>query len=389
MTTTTDSRRRFLLMALAVTLAVGVAATLIWVATRRHVETIHYTYLLEKATLTAQKNYERDELPARTYDTILHRYARLLPTATEVTVDSLSPHALDTLRHYVGDRALTRLLSEGATTFEYHGLPGAAIFYPDNEGSYYVLVYAANAYGQRLAHIIFGVAGALLALVLALLALAARWHAAYERERLFVSHASHQLNNPLTALRGECELALLRERSADDYRAALGRIAEQTVRMERTLGSMLLLASPKAQKGETEKSDVNLWALCSRVAARHPRVAVEGTLCVAHTHAPLLEMVVENLVSNACKYSEGRVTISVGPAGRRLAIAVHDSGIGIPHSEQRHIFTPFYRARNARSREGSGIGLAIVAQAADLLDAKVSVRSRPRTGTSFTLTLKA
>ena len=387
MTTTANPHYRSLVLAFGVAIVVSVAATLIWVATRRHVESIHYTYLLEKATLTAQKNYERDEMPARSYDTLLHRYARLLPTASEVTVDSLSPHAFDTLRHYMGEPALQRLLDEGATTFEYCGLPGAAIFYPDNEGSFFVLVYAPNAYGQRLAHIIFGVAAFLLMLMLTLLAVAARWHAAYERERLFVSNASHQLNNPLTALRGECELALMRERSADLYRDALLRIAEQTERMGRTLDSMLLLAG--CQRDEMTRQQTDLIALCHTVAARHPRTVVSGQACQAFTNADLLELLVDNIVSNACKYSDGEVTVTVSHTRRRCRIEVCDHGIGIPRSELHLIFSPFYRASNARGHEGSGIGLAIVAQAARLLNARLTVHSHPRTGTRFSLSLKA
>lgn len=384
--TTNDTRRKALLWALAVGVAVAVAATTIFALTRRHMETIHNTYLLEKATLTARKNYERDELPARSYDTLLHRYARLLPSATEVTVDSLSPHALDTLRHYLGDRALAQLLAEGAAVFTYRGLPGAAIFYPDNEGSFYVLVYAANAYGQRLAYVVFGVAAALLLLVLALLAVAARWHAAYERERLFVAHASHQLNNPLAALRGECELALLHERSPDDYRAALARVAEQSDRLDRCLSSMLLLA--RHQRTGVARQRVDLLELCRTVAARHPRTVVVGSPCEVRSNPGLLELVVDNLLSNACKYSESEVTLTVTRLRRGCRVVVGDRGIGIPRHELRHIFTPFYRARNARGHEGSGVGLAIVARAADLLGAKVDIHSRPSSGTQVTLTLR-
>ena len=373
-------RHRTILYAITTTVALSTISIALYLLTRHHLATVHYSYLLEKASLTAQKNYERDELPTCSYDTLIHSYARLLPSATEVTVDSLAPHATDTLLHYMGNKALQQLLAHGAAPFRYRGIAGAAIYYPDNEGSFYVLVYATNSEGKRLAHLIFGIAATLLLILLSILAMMTRWRAAYERESLFVSNASHQLNNPLTALQGECELALLHDRSATDYRDALLRIQTQTEQMEHTLHSMLLLARQHPHK--MKHAPVDLYDVCTAVAAHYPRTIVTGHSCIVPTNEELLRQALDNLVSNACKYSSGSVHINI-KASRRWAIEVCDNGIGIPSDELRLIFNPFHRARNARDMQGCGIGLAIASRVATLIGAKIKVSSPKGGGTIF------
>ena len=69
-----------------------------------------------------------------------------------------------------------------------------------------------------------------------------RIDAAYQSEKAFISNASHELNNPLTAIQGECEISLLKERSPEEYQAALGRIATETSRIIQLIKHLLFLS---------------------------------------------------------------------------------------------------------------------------------------------------
>jgi signal transduction histidine kinase len=96
-----------------------------------------------------------------------------------------------------------------------------------------------------------------------------------------------------------------------------------------------------------------------------------------------------NLLSNAIKYSEEGKTIIFKTSidDGKLHISVTDQGIGIPDSEQQHIFDRFFRANNAMNIQGTGLGLNIVKKYAELMGGEISFTSQPGKGTTFLVTL--
>ena len=104
-----------------------------------------------------------------------------------------------------------------------------------------------------------------------------------------------------------------------------------------------------------------------------------------------MEQILGNLLDNACKYTEpgGRIVVRVSEAGELVRLEVEDDGIGIPEEDLPRIFERFYRVDKARSRDlgGTGLGLAIVKHLAQAQGGEVSVRSRVREGTVFTVVL--
>ncbi len=107
----------------------------------------------------------------------------------------------------------------------------------------------------------------------------------------------------------------------------------------------------------------------------------------------MLYTVWENLFTNAIKYNRtaGTIDLTVQHTGEKVAVAVHDTGIGLTAEEREHIFDRFYRADQARTRttEGTGLGLSIVQQVITMHDGNIAVESRPGEGTIFTVTLPA
>ena len=107
----------------------------------------------------------------------------------------------------------------------------------------------------------------------------------------------------------------------------------------------------------------------------------------------MLEMIVENILSNAIKYSSASstITISVVQNGSDVVCSIADQGIGIPEKNMLKIFDRFYRVDESRNSKtgGVGVGLSIVKKLADLQQITVDVQSRPNFGSTFILTFQA
>ncbi|MFT7250838.1 MAG: PAS domain S-box-containing protein [Flavobacterium sp.] len=94
-----------------------------------------------------------------------------------------------------------------------------------------------------------------------------------------------------------------------------------------------------------------------------------------------------NLITNAIKYSNKNILISVKVTNKLVFISIHDKGIGIPEEEQKYLFNKFFRAKNANDIEGTGLGLSIVKHYVDLLKGEISFESKLNEGTKFHFSL--
>ncbi len=102
----------------------------------------------------------------------------------------------------------------------------------------------------------------------------------------------------------------------------------------------------------------------------------------------LLQLALSNILGNACKYSNNQpVEISVRTENKRIAISITDRGIGIPESEQQHIFEPFFRASNTSDFEGHGIGLPLTLNIIRLHKGSIGIRSEEEKGTEMQIIL--
>jgi PAS domain S-box-containing protein len=224
----------------------------------------------------------------------------------------------------------------------------------------------------------------------------------------FLAAASHDLKNPLAAIKGLSQLLQRRARRATTaegrgFADGLQRIDATTTRMTRLIDSLLDMT--RAQMGQPlplDRRPLDLVALARQVVEeqqhsteRHQlRLDVAVPELVGVWDAARLERLLENLVNNAVKYSPegGDVTLTVRPeevAGEPWAVlAVEDRGIGIPAADLPHIFERFQRGRNVQGHiGGSGIGLAGVRQLVEQHGGRVTVDSHEGRGTTFTVRL--
>ncbi|MFO0849276.1 MAG: ATP-binding protein [Gemmataceae bacterium] len=221
-----------------------------------------------------------------------------------------------------------------------------------------------------------------------------RLNEAHERQRRFTAEASHQLRTPLAAMLGQVEVALRRDRPADEYRLALEAVRSQAGRLRQVTDALLFLARSDADAGPPTREPVDLGAWLRdqlTVWADHPRAAdlklipeAAGPVTVA-VHPVMLGEVVNNLIDNALKYSQPGTPVTVGFGN--CWVAVEDVGCGIDPADRTYLFQPFYRSADARRLgvPGLGLGLAIAGRLAAALGATVDVSSAVGRGSRFTI----
>jgi heavy metal sensor kinase len=230
-------------------------------------------------------------------------------------------------------------------------------------------------------------------------ALLARLEESFARQRRFTGEASHQLRTPLTAMLGQVEVALRRDRSPDEYRTVLSSVRRQVDQLHRLIEMLLFLAraDAEAQVPEREPLDLADW-LHQRLVSwdAHPRrgdfqVEFDAPPLPALVHEALLGQALDNLLDNACKYSEPGSPIVVRARRRdaEILLEVEDHGSGVAAADLPHLFEPFFRSPEARRRgvSGVGLGLAITARIAAVLGGRVEADSRPGEGSRFSLIL--
>jgi len=200
----------------------------------------------------------------------------------------------------------------------------------------------------------------------------------YQTEKMFVNNASHEINNPLTAIQGECEVGLLRDYSAQEYQDILRRIAHEAERVVTIMRELLQFSHVRSGEEMTELEPVNIASLLQSLTEGRCELDCKSDFTVS-ADAHLLRMAFHNLINNAIKYSDGKpVSITVSDH----LVVIRDQGIGIPKDDLPHIFEPFYRASNTGSVMGHGVGLALAKAILEKHGAKVSVESQQGEGTT-------
>lgn len=224
----------------------------------------------------------------------------------------------------------------------------------------------------------------------------------FKEQQRFVADASHELRTPLAVVRGETEVALNKVRTSEEYRESLSLIKDEAEHLSRIVEDLFVLArQPLGSAPGLAREPVLLNAAvrdCARVAqvlASRKGVLLENESeresLVLQGDGELIKRMILNLLDNAVKYTPrgGAINISLGRQNGNAEIVVRDTGIGIPEADQLHVFDRFYRVDKARSRSlgGAGLGLSIVSSIVEAHGGKISVKSAPNEGSTFTVEL--
>ena len=187
-----------------------------------------------------------------------------------------------------------------------------------------------------------------------------------ERERGFVASASHELRTPLALLKGELDLALRAGRTPAQLREAIASAAEESDRLIGLSEDLLVLARLDEGRLPVRPEPLQLDELLPAVARRFEnradgRLDVQGGSGITLEADRLrVEQALSNLVDNALRHGDGRVTVSAAHSGDVVEVRVRDEGPGFPPELIETVFERFTRGDRARARGGTGLGLAIV-----------------------------
>ena len=230
-----------------------------------------------------------------------------------------------------------------------------------------------------------------------------RYRSVFEAASMIVGH---ELIKPLTSISGYVELLEERfeESSGEDEKRYFSRLRESISRLQEIVESfVLLLRSDRVdeQAGIFERVDVRglVEKLRPQKGEERSRLrnAIDPDMPPAILRRKHLEVVLDNLISNAFKYSGGTAPITVDAEIIRerrdnigenvLIVSVTDEGVGIPEHELKEIFDPFYRGDSARPAGGLGLGLALVRNIINIMGGKIRVSSKSGEGTKVTFSV--
>lgn len=199
----------------------------------------------------------------------------------------------------------------------------------------------------------------------------ARLADAFDKQKTFVQHASHELRTPVSVMMTEVEVALKNEapgtgrhRMLEDMRHSLDKISD-------LINSLLLLSKIQDRNDgnfRPERVDEIIFAAAEWVTERFggfkPVVDFLGDVSEESLTVPghkyLLKILFSNLMENGCKYSaEGRVQIDIHPRETDVTIRFSNTGPVVSEINRKRLFTPFYRSTNSAGKPGHGLGLSV------------------------------
>jgi signal transduction histidine kinase len=219
----------------------------------------------------------------------------------------------------------------------------------------------------------------------------------------FVATVSHELRTPLTSISGFLEMMQEEEQAlGESGRRYLEVIRRSTERLHSLVEDLLLVAQIEAKRVELQLEQVDLSALASRAVEavrpvaddRKVRIEVAGNGArPVHADPRRLTQVLDNLVSNAVKFTNegGTVSVTVDNDGDSVELVVADTGIGVPADEQGQVFSRFFRSTTATRHAipGTGLGLAISRALVEQHGGTIAFASREGEGTRVTVRLPA
>lgn len=224
--------------------------------------------------------------------------------------------------------------------------------------------------------------------------------ASFERQKRFSASAAHELKTPLATILVNLEvLELDGKTSPDRMEKVLTIVKANTERMIRLVEDLMRLTSDKdhEMEEEVELSEVfaiTLYELSPLIRKKDLTVSIENTPDISLTGSRvMLYRVMSNLLGNAAKYNRehGSISIVTGRDDNGVTVKIEDTGIGIPEEALPHIFEPFYRVDQSRSRAvgGAGLGLPLVKDIVEKHGGEVTVKSAAGEGTTFILRFPA
>lgn len=221
-----------------------------------------------------------------------------------------------------------------------------------------------------------------------------------EKQRQFFADITHEIRNPLHTISASLEMIVMENITEEKREKYHANALKQVERISRLFKDLLTLQRYDSDEYFIEKQEFDLSVIGKHMLEWHEEKANrKGISLKIDTHScktigdpGKLEQVIDNLVSNAVKYTnEGSISLSYAVRGDKAIVEVKDSGIGISEEHLGRLFDRFYRTDKARSRDkgGTGLGLAVVKSILNAHGTDIQVESEIGKGTRFWFSLPA
>lgn len=213
----------------------------------------------------------------------------------------------------------------------------------------------------------------------------------------FIANVSHEIKTPLSVISNYAQMLRLKNLSEEERENYTSVLISASARLTALVTDILRLNKLENQQIFPEKTELNVGEVMREcVLSFDEKLEAKGLELVcdiddvfAVSDEGFLEIIFNNLISNAIKFTEkGSVYVSLKEEGEYFRASVRDSGCGMSAETGAHIFDKFYQGDTSRSREGNGLGLALVKRVIDILGGEISVESREGEGSLFTVKIK-
>jgi signal transduction histidine kinase len=409
-----------------------------------------FSHLNDRANVAAQLYLKADEISPDSLGKVRDRYLKNLPGEVIRLYDSRNTAAfIHGGGQHWNDRTIEAVRKQKYLQYADGDNQVVGIYYKDNQGNFVILASASDAEGKRRLNdllqtmaVVFFIVGGLLYFVSRLLAtealspindvvkqmqlikannlslrvsegngkdeiselarnfnrLLAHLENAFELQKTYVANASHELRTPITTIIGEVELALNKERSADDNKKTLQLVLEESERLRDTISGLMELAQVDMDYTVAELNPVRMDELLWEVHEFWTNKYGNNLFKVNILHLPenealldvaanrqLMFIALNNLIGNAFKFSGLQpVTCNFYADDKMIRLQIIDSGIGIPVADIDKVQRSFYRSDNARNFAGTGIGLYVTQKIVQLFNGTLTIQSAEGKGTTIT-----
>ena len=228
-----------------------------------------------------------------------------------------------------------------------------------------------------------------------------RLQESFEIQRRFISSASHELSTPLTSISSQLEVSLQRHRTPEEYRLVMQSVYQDVRHLNKLTQTLLEFATVSGNAGGLELNLIRIDEVLMRLPSEmtkldksysvklvFDKLPEDEARLLVFGNAELLFTAIQNIVSNACKYSNNRLAkVKLSVSQSVIIVSVEDEGKGIPENELQNIFQPFYRTEDSRSIIGFGVGLPLVNRIIKLHRGQIKINSLVGKGTSFSIQL--
>ncbi|WP_049827436.1 sensor histidine kinase [Paenibacillus maysiensis] len=212
----------------------------------------------------------------------------------------------------------------------------------------------------------------------------------------FVANISHEFKTPLTAIEGYATLLQDNELEDDERLQYIQTILDSTKQLSTLSSNILRLSKLENQDKVTDKTLYRLDEQIRQVLLYFEKTWLDKELelildlpkTMFYQNENLLMQVWINLLSNAIKFTPplGSIQVILIKRETEIIVSIKDSGIGMTQQVKKHIFEKFYQGDRSRSKEGNGLGLALVYRIVCLCNGKIQVNSEPDKGSEFIVT---